>query len=78
MLSMQTIEAQLTTATVSGTVADITGAVIPGVSISVLQVETGTERSTVTDDEGRYRVSQLDPLQPFHCYYGDRMLMTQS
>jgi len=61
ILGMQATQGQLTTATISGTVADVTGAVIPGVSISVLQVETGTERSAVTDDEGRFRVPLLDP-----------------
>ena len=61
ILGMQTLQAQLTTATLSGTVADTTGAVIPGVSVSVLQVETGITRDAVTDDEGRYRVPLLDP-----------------
>jgi hypothetical protein len=61
VLGMQTTQAQLTTATISGTVADTTGAVIPGVSVSVLHVETGTTRDAVTDDEGRYRVPLLDP-----------------
>jgi len=61
LLGMQSLQAQLTTATLSGTVADTTGAVIPGVSVSVLQVETGTSRDAVTDDEGRYRVPLLDP-----------------
>ncbi|MEE8592327.1 MAG: carboxypeptidase regulatory-like domain-containing protein, partial [Spirochaetia bacterium] len=61
LLGMQATQAQLTTATISGTVADTTGAVIPGVSVSVLQVETGTSRDAVSDDEGRYRVPLLDP-----------------
>ena len=58
LLGMQATQAQLTTATISGTVADTTGAVIPGVSVSVLQVETGTSRDAVSDDEGRYRVPE--------------------
>jgi len=56
ILGIQTIQAQLTTATISGTVANTTGAVIPGVSVSVLHVETGTSRDAVTDDEDRYRL----------------------
>ena len=44
-----------TTASLSGTVADSTGAIIPGVAVSVVQVETGAARSVVTDDQGRYQ-----------------------
>ena len=39
-----------TTASLSGTVAYSTGAIIPGVAVSVVQVETGAARSVVTDD----------------------------
>jgi len=62
ILGIQTVQAQLTTATISGTVANTTGAVIPGVSVSVLHVETGTSRDAVTDDEDRYRVPLPDPI----------------
>jgi len=61
ILGTSTPEAQLTTATLSGTVTDASGGVIPGASISVLHVETGSVRSTVSDDEGRYRVPLLQP-----------------
>ena len=61
ILGMPPTAAQLTTATVSGTVADSTGAIIPGVSVSVFQVETEATRSVVTDDQGRYHVPSLQP-----------------
>jgi hypothetical protein len=61
ILGTSTLEAQLTTATLSGTVTDASGGVIPGASVSVLHVETGSVRSTVSDDEGRYRVPLLQP-----------------
>ncbi len=61
ILGTLTLEAQLTTATLSGTVTDASGGVIPGVSISVLHVETGSVRTAVSDDEGRYRVPLLQP-----------------
>ena len=61
ILGTSTLEAQLTTATISGTVTDASGGVIPGASVSVRQVETGSVRSTVSDDEGRYRVPLLQP-----------------
>ncbi len=61
ILGTSPLEAQLTTATISWTVTDASGGVIPGASVSVLQVETGSVRTTVSDDEGRYRVPLLQP-----------------
>ena len=52
---------QTTTAIISGTVVDETGGVLPGVEVSVTNVETGITRDSVSDDEGRYRVPQLPP-----------------
>ncbi|MBI3894920.1 MAG: TonB-dependent receptor, partial [Acidobacteria bacterium] len=51
--------AQVTTGTVSGTVSDSTGAVIPGANVTLRNVETGITRTTMTDAAGRYRVPQL-------------------
>src|SRR5688572_25628940 len=50
---------QLNTATISGTVADQTGAVIPGVAITVKNVETGVTRNLVTNEAGRYSAEAL-------------------
>lgn len=58
---MPSVEAQITSATMSGIVKDESGAVIPGVSISVKNVENGAVRSAVTDDAGRYSVPLLEP-----------------
>ncbi|MBI4483564.1 MAG: TonB-dependent receptor [Acidobacteria bacterium] len=51
--------AQATRATISGVVKDKTGAVLPGVSVTVKNMDTGIARTTLTDDQGRYRLSQL-------------------
>lgn len=51
--------AQTTTATISGTVSDQTGAVLPGVTVTVTHIATGEARNVVTDAAGRYRVPQL-------------------
>ena len=51
--------AQVTTATILGTVSDNTGGVLPGVEITVTHLDTNTVRTSVTDDLGQYRVSQL-------------------
>jgi len=53
--------AQETTATISGTAKDASGAVVPGVTVSVKNVATSVSRSAVTDSEGRYTVPELAP-----------------
>ena len=42
-------------ATVSGTVADPTGAVVPGVSVTIVDQGTGLKRHGLTDTAGEYR-----------------------
>ncbi|MBI4458891.1 MAG: TonB-dependent receptor, partial [Acidobacteria bacterium] len=60
LLAGQTVAlAQVTTGTILGTVADPTGAVIPGSTITIRNVETGITRTVATDAGGRYRVQQL-------------------
>ncbi len=49
-----------TTATIFGVVQDSTGAVLPGAEVTVTQVETGRSRVLISDDEGRYRASNLN------------------
>ena len=50
---------QVTTATIFGTVADSTGAVIPGATVTLRHVDTGSSRTVSTGADGRYTVSQL-------------------
>lgn len=51
--------AQVTTATLSGTAKDATAAVLPGVTVTVKNVETGVTRTVVSDDQGRYHAPNL-------------------
>ncbi len=44
-----------------GTVTDSTGGVLPGVSVSVANTETGVKQTVVTDGGGAYRVLYLNP-----------------
>src|SRR5882672_3264235 len=53
--------AQITAATVSGVVADETGGVLPGVDVTLKNVDTGLTRSTVTAGDGSYNVPGLPP-----------------
>src|SRR5438128_5201081 len=53
------VSAQVTTGTISGVVQDTTGAVIPGVSVTVRNLDTGIARTLTTDEGGRYTVPDL-------------------
>ena len=55
--------AQGTTGSISGTVADESKSVLPGVTITVTNVGTGLERVQVSDTDGRYRILDLPPGQ---------------
>jgi hypothetical protein len=46
---------------ITGNVADPTGAVIPGAAITMHNIDTGAERSTTADAQGRYTIQQLAP-----------------
>src|ERR1043166_5098442 len=52
------------TATISGSVKEMTGAVLPGVEVKVTQTETSVARTTVTNETGSYVLPNL-PLGPY-------------
>jgi hypothetical protein len=49
------------TAELRGAVADSSGGVLPGVTITIRQEDTGVERVVVTDEQGTFRVPALQP-----------------
>jgi len=51
--------AQSATASIEGTVVDQAGAVLPGVTITVVQVDTGLTRTSTTDADGLFRLLLL-------------------
>lgn len=53
--------AQAQNATLTGTVADESGAMMPGVEITVKNTETGIARSTTSDAQGRWNIPSLNP-----------------
>src|SRR5437870_6442425 len=55
---------QATTAQISGTVKDQSGAVLPGVEITATQTATGAKRSTVSNETGNYVLASLS-LGPY-------------
>src|SRR5258707_12466098 len=72
--------AQLATAQINGRVADSSGAVLPGATVTMTQTATGLVRSVVTDENGSYLLSNLPTgpykldvsLQGFRSYAQDR------
>ncbi len=55
------VRAQTGTGRIGGTVADSSGAVIPGAAITVTGARTGFERTVQADAQGRYAVVDLPP-----------------
>ena len=51
--------------TVSGTVDDGTGAIVPGAKVNISNPVSGLVRATVTDAAGHYQFSNL-PFNPYH------------
>jgi hypothetical protein len=64
LLTSSVTLAQLSTAQLSGRVTDESGAVLPGVTVTATQTDTGFVRSAVTDGSGGYVLSNL-PLGPY-------------
>ncbi len=59
-----TIALAQSTASISGLVKDTSGAVLPGVEVTVTQTETGLKRSAVTNETGSYTLTNL-PVGPY-------------
>src|SRR5688572_17306385 len=57
------------TAEISGTVRDQSGAVLPGVEITVTQTDTGITRTTITNETGSYVLPNL-PVGPYRLEAG--------
>src|SRR5881396_2816088 len=52
------------TAQVSGSVSDQSGAVLPGVEVTLTQTDTGLKRSVITNETGSYTMPNL-PIGPY-------------
>src|SRR6266404_4008169 len=53
--------AQVGSSTISGRVTDPTGAVVPRVSVSIVQIDTNFQFTAVTNEDGLFRVPSLSP-----------------
>ena len=62
LLTISSVSAQSgVTGTIRGTVTDETGAVLPGVELTITNTETGQTRDVLSNDVGLYRASNLTP-----------------
>jgi len=53
--------AQISQATLEGTIQDNSGAVVPGAQITLKNKGTAAVRTAVTDQSGQYSILNLDP-----------------
>ena len=59
--SAQALAQGETTSAIVGQVADVTGAVVPGATVTITNRDTGMKRSVRSDDAGRFSFPQLKP-----------------
>src|SRR5439155_12897670 len=64
LFSTSSVLCAQSTAQISGTVKDQSGAVLPGVQVTATQTATGLARSAVTDEAGSYVLPNL-PVGPY-------------
>ena len=56
-----TASAQKTSGTITGTVADPSGAAVPGATVGLVSERTGAARQTVSNEQGSFSFPELDP-----------------
>ena len=59
------VNAQVTTSSVSGKVKDAKGMTVPGASVLVVHLPTGTKYGAVTGTDGYFRLNNLNPGGPY-------------
>jgi hypothetical protein len=55
------VAAQTTNGVISGIISDAQGGVLPGVTVTARNAETGLSRTVVTESDGRFRLAALPP-----------------
>ncbi len=65
LLPAMPLHAQTAAGTITGTVTDGSGAVIPGAAVTIENPVSGLKRSAKTDAAGQYRFTNL-PFSPYH------------
>src|SRR5437868_8494984 len=65
LLSSWTYAQSGSSGSVTGTVADPTGAVVPNANVQIRNPVSGYQRSTVTDSSGKFSIPNV-PFNPYH------------
>ena len=65
LLSAGKLQAQITSAQISGKVSDAKGVTLPGVSVIAVNTSTGTRYGTQTNVDGRYTLPNLNAGGPY-------------
>lgn len=60
-ISLSPAAAQSQLGAIQGTITDESGALLPGVTVSVTHLDTGIARTIISNESGVYRVQSLDP-----------------
>ena len=63
LLSAMAVSAQTPTAGITGRVTDVTGAVVPGATIKVTNIDTNINQQTVSNESGDFVVPFLNPAR---------------
>ena len=61
LMSPSMLAAQSFTGTITGTIKDTSGGIVPRATVTITNQQTGREESVVTDLEGRYTSLPLPP-----------------
>jgi len=61
LIGVRPAAAQNTSGAIAGTITDTQGGVLPGVTLTVTNAETGVARTAVTEGDGKYRFAGLQP-----------------
>src|SRR5262245_16855566 len=61
LIASAPVGADITRFDLSGVITDTTGGVLPGVTVTLKNVDTGQVRSTATDTNGRYSFNAVPP-----------------
>jgi hypothetical protein len=61
LLGTVSAAAQTQLGAIQGTIADQTGGVLPGVTVTATNLDTGIARTTTSNEVGVYRIQSLDP-----------------
>src|SRR5262245_65433298 len=61
LIGVRSAAAQNTSGAIAGTITDTQGGVLPGVTLTVTNAETGVARTSVSEADGKYRFDGVMP-----------------